>query len=63
MDELKLTVKEWHLLTIAYHEMVKQDPQTGMTQQNREKLAERIKEFTNRVYEVQKPVVVRFEDQ
>lgn len=60
MDQLKLTAKEWHLLTIAYQIFVDESPQEReATAQSRLELAERVAQFTSQIEESGRSVVVQ----
>lgn len=64
MDELRLSPKEWHLLSIAYHLMVERDRAStdAVTQRNREDLGERVAAFSSHVGHANKPLIARIEE-
>lgn len=62
VDYLKLTVQEWHLLTIAYQIFVDESPQEPEEMVHRRmELAERIASFTAQVNASGQSVVVQIE--
>lgn len=61
MEELRLSVKEWHLLSIAYQQMVEREIKDEVAQREREALADRVAVFSAQVYRTERPVVVCIE--